>query len=65
VKTLTTVFITLHQSVPFIQGPETGNAGVSYFYTFITEDPESDEVFYFVDWGDGTNSGWLGPSRFK
>ena len=61
VKTLTTLHNTPPE-IPSIQGPETGNAGVSYSYTFITEDPESDEVFYFVDWGDGTNSGWLGPS---
>ncbi|PNX47070.1 MAG: hypothetical protein BV456_11470, partial [Thermoplasmata archaeon M8B2D] len=24
-------------------------------------DPQNDEIFYFFDWGDGTDSGWVGP----
>ncbi|UCH71821.1 MAG: PKD domain-containing protein [Thermoplasmatales archaeon] len=32
-------------------------------YTFSTTstEPEGEEVYYKWDWGDGTNSGWIGP----
>jgi len=29
--------------------------------TINATDPEGNDVFYLVDWGDGSNSGWLGP----
>jgi hypothetical protein len=47
---------------PTITGPTSGSAGTAYTYTFVTTDPEGDNVYYYVDWGDGTYSGWLGPS---
>ncbi len=30
-------------------------------FTFSSTDPEGENISYFIDWGDGTNSGWLGP----
>ena len=32
-----------------------------YNYTSSTTDPDGDQIYYLFDWGDGTNSGWLGP----
>ncbi|HVQ00162.1 MAG TPA: C13 family peptidase [Candidatus Thermoplasmatota archaeon] len=32
-----------------------------YNYTSSTSDPDGDQVYYLFNWGDGTNSGWLGP----
>jgi len=61
VRTLTTVHDTT-PAVPSIHGTAQGKVGVSYPYTFVSADLENDEVFYFVDWGDGTNSSWVGPS---
>jgi hypothetical protein len=29
-----------------------------YHYTFISSDPEEDEISYFIDWGDNTYTGW-------
>jgi len=46
---------------PSINGPASGKPGVNYLYTFVTTDPDGEAVYYFVDWGDETNSGWLGP----
>lgn len=46
---------------PTISGPASGIEGLEYDFTFVTTDPNDDEVFYFIDWGDGTNSGWIGP----
>jgi hypothetical protein len=46
---------------PTLTGPAKGKPGVMYLYIFKTTDPEHDDISYYVDWGDGTNSGWLGP----
>ncbi|HVQ01343.1 MAG TPA: Zn-dependent exopeptidase M28, partial [Candidatus Thermoplasmatota archaeon] len=32
-------------------------------YNFTTTDPDNDQVYYFVDWGDGSNSSWIGPHQ--
>jgi len=45
---------------PVISGETNGNAGNVYEYTFITIDPDGDDIWYFTDWGDGTNTGWMG-----
>jgi len=46
---------------PIIDGPAEGTAGEEYEYTFLSVDPNGDDVSYFVDWGDDTNSDWIGP----
>ena len=42
-------------------GPTEGEVGIEYDYSSNTTDPEGDNIFYLFDWGDGTNSDWLGP----
>jgi len=46
---------------PTIDGPKKGKPGVDYVYTLVSTDPNDDEVYYFVDWGDYTYSEWIGP----
>jgi hypothetical protein len=46
---------------PTMTGPGSGMPGNIYLFTIQTMDPNGDNVFYFVDWGDNTTSGWLGP----
>ena len=46
---------------PTIDGPTSGNAGTSYDYDFCTTDPDGDEVYYCVNWDDGTGEVCLGP----
>ena len=46
---------------PFDSGSDRREIGVAYSYTVVTHDSEDDEVFYYVDWGDATNSSWVGP----
>ncbi|MFE3845955.1 PKD domain-containing protein [Thermoplasmatota archaeon] len=46
---------------PTITGPSSGKTGNSYTYIISTEDSDDDQVFYWIDWDDSTNSGWLGP----
>ncbi len=42
-------------------GPTQGKPGTTYIYRTTTLDPESDQVYYMWDWGDGNISEWLGP----
>jgi hypothetical protein len=46
---------------PTIEGNAEGRPDTTYLYTFETIDPEADDVFYYIDWGDNTTTGWLGP----
>jgi hypothetical protein len=38
-----------------------GKARVLYSYTSVVTDPDGDKVYYLFDWGDGSDSGWIGP----
>ena len=42
-------------------GPSSGAPGETYTYSSSTTDPDGDDIYYLFDWGDGTDSGWLGP----
>ncbi|MBN1280209.1 MAG: VCBS repeat-containing protein [Candidatus Thermoplasmatota archaeon] len=46
---------------PVIDGPAVGRINVVYNYTLRCDDPELDDVFFRVDWGDGNMSEWVGP----
>lgn len=42
-------------------GPSSGKAGDSIHFTSFFSDPDADSMEVFFDWGDGTNTGWVGP----
>jgi len=42
-------------------GETNGKIKVEYNYTTKTSDANGDQVWYWWDWGDETNSSWLGP----
>jgi len=48
-------------NAPEIDGQTSGKPGTSYDYTFTSMDPDGDQISYYVDWGDNTNTGWFGP----
>jgi outer membrane protein assembly factor BamB len=50
-----------HPDVPTIKGPLNGHVRTDYIYTANSSDPDCDNVSYFFNWGDGTNSGWTEP----
>lgn len=60
VKTLV-IFDNMPPLPPQITGQTNGTAGKHYQYTFTTTDPEGDDIYYLVDWGDTTTSEWMGP----
>jgi hypothetical protein len=48
-------------NTPTITGQASGKCGTNYDYTFVSIDLDGDNVYYYVDWGDETNTGWIGP----
>ena len=44
-----------------IKGPNTGKKGEMHTYEFSADDDDGDTIKYYIEWGDGTNTGWLGP----
>ncbi len=42
-------------------GPISGRPNIEYSYSSSTIDPQDDNLFYLFNWGDGNDSGWLGP----
>jgi hypothetical protein len=46
---------------PVIDGKTRGKPGIEYEYSFISNNPDNYDIYYFVEWGDSTNSGWKGP----
>lgn len=48
-------------SIPVINGPHLGNVGTEYNFSVVSTDPEGKQIYYYIDWGDGTNSDWIGP----
>jgi len=57
-----TVLITENNppSKPGISGPSSGKVGTSYTYAATSTDVEEDNVYYWFDWGDDTDTGWVG-----
>jgi len=50
-----------HQINQVIDGETNGKVGVEYDYTFVTTDPDGNDVYYHVNWGDGTLPIVYGP----
>ena len=48
-------------SSPQINGKTSGKANSEYDYSFISFDPTDDNVFYYIEWGDGEIEEWIGP----
>jgi len=42
-------------------GPISGRPNIEYNYSSSTIDPQDDNLFYLFNWGDGNDSGWIGP----
>ena len=43
---------------PTITGRVNGKPNKEYEYIFVSTDPEEDEISYYINWGDNTNTGW-------
>ena len=47
--------------IPQINGPATGEKGAELQYFFVSTDPDEDDIFYCINWDDGTGEVWIGP----
>jgi hypothetical protein len=43
---------------PEIDGPPSGIVGKPYEFFFSAVDPDGDNVSFYIEWGDGTSTGW-------
>jgi hypothetical protein len=48
---------------PTIQGPINGEVGEYYEYTFLTIDPDEDNIYYCVEGGDSESEVCMGPFK--
>jgi hypothetical protein len=48
-------------SAPTVDGPTMGRVRNTYNYTLSSTDPRGYDLYYYVDWGDNTNTDWVGP----
>lgn len=53
----------LPPSKPTITGPLKGKPKIDYDYNFVSTDPEGNDIYYSVDWGDGSDILYIGPNE--
>jgi hypothetical protein len=49
-------------NAPTITGPAMGANDIEYDYSFICTDPDDEDVYFFIDWGDDNIDEWIGPA---
>ena len=47
--------------IPDINGPTKGTIGQEYDFSFVSSDIDEDNIWYYIDWGDGLVEYWIGP----
>lgn len=55
------ISLTRPPETPTVNASSTYLPGLEQGYTFNAVDPEGDDVYLMIDWGDGTITDWLGP----
>jgi len=56
-----TTIVSQPPETPIINGPTKGKPDIEYNYTFVTTDPEGDNVSYYIDWHSTGDGFWIGP----
>jgi glutamine amidotransferase-like uncharacterized protein len=51
----------LPPETPIISGPKRARTGAEIEYKIKTVDPESEELYFWVEWGDESVEEWVGP----
>jgi hypothetical protein len=47
---------------PNITGPTKGKKWEEIEYTFVSTDPDGDDLYYYIDWGEYGYKQWVGPN---
>ncbi|UCB58443.1 MAG: hypothetical protein JSV67_07530 [Thermoplasmatales archaeon] len=58
-----TIFDLNSPNAPEINGVTKGASGKKYDYTFKTTDPNNDDIYLYIEWGDGNFEEWIGPYK--
>lgn len=48
-------------NTPILDGPTNGKSGQEYDYKFSAIDPDGNDVYFYIEWGDGDIVDWTGP----
>ncbi len=48
-------------NTPTIDGPTNGKSGQEYDYKFLAIDTDGNDVYFYIQWGDGDIVDWTGP----
>lgn len=56
-----TVNVTTQPDPPIINGKLKGKAGEEYEFIFSALDPDDDNIYLYIEWGDGTIEDYIGP----
>lgn len=46
---------------PSIDGPTSGKINTLHDYIFTASDPDIENIYYYIEWGDGQKEEWIGP----
>jgi hypothetical protein len=46
---------------PIIEGPASGKPTATYTYSLTSYDPDDNDVYYYIEWGDDSVENWAGP----
>lgn len=47
---------------PEISGPNRGGINTAIEFTFVSTDENNQDLYYYIDWGDGSVEEWIGPT---
>jgi hypothetical protein len=53
----------LPPTAPEMDGKKIASTGETYEITMRSSDPENQNVYYYIDWGDGVIEYWFGPKN--
>ena len=56
-----TVTISSRPTAPVISGPSKGKINQELEFSFCSDDLDGDDVYYYIEWGDGEILEWDGP----
>jgi hypothetical protein len=48
-------------TTPTINGPTKFFPNIYKEFTFLSTDPDGDQIYYYIEWGDGSIINWQGP----
>jgi hypothetical protein len=48
-------------ATPVLTGPSSGVINQPYTLSVVTTEPDGEDIYYFIEWGDGQVDEWVGP----